>query len=140
MTETFILGLVESRPRLRLLFWVSWNQDQNRDFHFGSCGIKTETETFILSLVRLRLRPTLFLKSHGTKDKVKNTLYFCEHKQINVLIQKNQFVNERTQVIIIFFILPHKNHNCQYPTLSLDHLDPPPPPLLFQPLPPQSSL
>ena len=56
--------------------------------------VETETETFILGFVESRQRPRLlFFVSpwcHGTKDKVESTMYFCEHKQINFLIQKNK--------------------------------------------------
>ena len=46
-TETFNFGLMEPRPRPRLSFLVSWNQE--RDFHFWSRRI--DTETFILGLI-----------------------------------------------------------------------------------------
>ena len=57
-TETFIMGLMKSRPRPRLLFWVSLDRD--RVFHVWSHGIETETETFILGLVKSRQRPRLY--------------------------------------------------------------------------------
>ena len=87
-TETLSLGLVESRPRPRLLFWVSWNRDRDRDFHFGFRGIKTKTQTFVSCVSENSWLATPWC--HGTKDKVESTMYFCEHKQINVLIQKNK--------------------------------------------------
>ena len=112
-TETFILGLVWSRPRPRLSFLVSWNRDRDRDFHFGSRGIETETETLnlglvesrprprlsfwvslkytetktcMLSLVRLTLRLSRLFQSHGTKDKVKSTK---SKSQTNKCFNKN---------------------------------------------------
>ena len=68
--------------RYTILNDIFYRQHFKKDFHCGSRG----TETFILSLVRLTLRLRLLFKSHGTKDKVKSTLYFCEHKQMNVLV------------------------------------------------------
>ena len=31
------------RSRPRLLFWVSWERDRDRDLYVRSCGIETET-------------------------------------------------------------------------------------------------
>ena len=50
-TETFVLGLMESRQKLRLLFCVSWNRDRDQNFNFIFRIIKIETKTFILGLI-----------------------------------------------------------------------------------------
>ena len=97
-TETFILGLMESRQRLRLSFLVSLN--------------KTKIKTLILSIIRLTLRRKLLFKPHGTKDKVKSTLYFWEHKQINVR-KKNK--NKRVEKQV-------KNYKVQNLSTKLNYI------------------
>ena len=53
------------RSRPRLLFWVSWYRDRDRDFYFGSRWVETETETFILGHTESRPRRDFHFGSRG---------------------------------------------------------------------------
>ena len=77
-----------SRPRPRLLYWVSWDRDRDRYFYFRSCGIETETKTFQWSLTR----PWLFREQ---------TFYVSQVPRPVPRLEKSQFRDRDRSFILL---------------------------------------